>query len=91
VTRHDPPQSSGQRARQTEVIMRAIERYVAAHPQAGDTLTGVRDWWLSEWTTTNEQTVQAALDKLVEAGRMQTRRLPGGRTMYGRDLEGGRK
>ena len=59
----------------------AILRYCADHPNAADTLDGVRRWWLADPTRTTGE-VEAALDALVAAGLLDIRRLPDGTAIY---------
>lgn len=69
--------------------MREIERYLAAHPNASDTLQGVRDWWLAALgETLRLDVVQSALDRLVRGGLVEARPIPGG-VLYGRAKNGG--
>ena len=58
--------------------MRQIERYLAAHPNASDTLEGVRDWWLADLGVLLPLTlVQTALDRLTALGVISARPIPG--------------
>jgi len=47
-----------------------ITSYLAAHPNACDTVEGIRLWWLTRTDATNDQ-VSAALDYLVSLGRVE--------------------
>lgn len=68
--------------------MREIERYLDAHPHSSDALQGVSDWWLADLGTPPPPAVMlAALDRLVKAGRVIARPIPGG-VVYERAKEG---
>ncbi|HET9532394.1 MAG TPA: hypothetical protein VFQ92_18700 [Blastocatellia bacterium] len=46
-----------------------ILRYLAEHPNAADTAEGILHWWLLERAIIEEEeTVERALDRLVEKG-----------------------
>lgn len=52
-----------------EEAARKILCYLAEHPTAADTTEGILQWWLLERTIVEEkETVQRALDRLVEQG-----------------------
>lgn len=73
-----------------EAVAKAIEGYVTAHPNAIDSASGVRAWWLGELEgPMPEEVVQAALDQLCAAGTLEARKVPGG-FIYGRPLGSGR-
>jgi phage host-nuclease inhibitor protein Gam len=59
----------------------ALERYCAAHPNAADTVDGVRRWWLRDPAIALDD-VEAALEALVKRGLLDVRRLPGGIVIY---------
>lgn len=64
-------------------IVRDLLTYLAAHPQAQDTLEGIAHWWLLEQEVTRRITeVQAALDGLVRDGFVLESRGLDGRTRY---------
>ncbi len=56
-----------------------IERYLRCHPNAADTLEGVASWWLQDVPL---QQIEAALQRLVEAGVVVKKTVPGGRFLY---------
>ena len=69
--------------------MRAIERYLDAQPQASDTPSGVRDWWLRGLgQPLGTGIVDTALERLVAEGKVEKRALPGGTLVYGRRAAG---
>ena len=57
-----------------------IRRYLAAHPNASDTVEGVQTWWLPHGVP--GVTVQKALDLLVADGVVHKRQLPDGNLIY---------
>lgn len=59
----------------------ALERYGTAHPDAADTVDGVRHWWLGDPALSRDD-VEAALEALVTRGLLDARRLPGGIVIY---------
>lgn len=74
--------SSANRDR-TEVIAHAIDRYVATHARAADTVDGVRSWWIgAAHFAASLEDVQKALDHLVAQGRLQETALPSGVRIY---------
>lgn len=65
---HRPP--PGPPAPLTDPVARQIAAYWVAHPQAGDTAKGIREWWLSDtlgWAV-NEEQVRQALQTLLDEG-----------------------
>ena len=74
-----------QRARQPEAalgsadedtdrrIRGAILAYLLAHPAAGDTIEGIRLWWLRDAGDLSFQAVKEALEALVERGWLMAR------------------
>lgn len=64
-------------------IAQAIEEYAARHPEAADGTDGIRQWWLGErWRHEPLQRLDAALEHLVAAGRMEKLVLADGRVIY---------
>jgi hypothetical protein len=57
-----------------------IRRYLAAHPNASDTVQGVQTWWLPRGVP--DATVRKALDILVADGAVYRRQLPDGNLIY---------
>lgn len=81
MTRSEP--SGGKREQQVRTAMLGIERYLEQYPNASDTLQGVREWWLAAAPMAAD-VVQTALDRLVEAGGIDVKTVPGGSVIYGR-------
>lgn len=51
----------------TQRAMQAIEAYVARHPLAADSVTGIAQWWLAEMATDVPlDNVLSALERLVQ-------------------------
>jgi hypothetical protein len=67
-------------ARSVEETVEEIRRYLFEHPNACDTLEGVRVWWLRGRVP--DALVQQALNALVARGLVERRRLPGGGAIY---------
>jgi Fe2+ or Zn2+ uptake regulation protein len=65
-----------------ETIAREITRYLTAHPRAGDTVDGIRTWWLAGRRESSPTNVLRALEALVERGVVQRHALPDGTTIY---------
>ena len=62
---------------------REIARYLDEHPHASDTLNGVRDFWVPDLgESVGPDVLQLALDRLVAAGTLEARRVPGGQVIY---------
>lgn len=73
------PAGRRERAEQIESAVREIDRYLHAHPNASDTLEGVRDWWLAGHVRPfTVDVIQAALDRLVDNRILEARSIPGG-------------
>ena len=65
------------------VIAADIERYLAAHPLAADTVDGVRRWWLSEAVRdASVAEVEQALEVLEQRGVVIRRVVFGGSVMF---------
>ena len=72
------PPSAARVASVLEMIMTHLER----HPTAADSIAGIRDVWLGGHATGAE--VSAALEELLDAGRIAARLLPDGSFLFGR-------
>jgi hypothetical protein len=62
-------------------VEQALVRYCADHPNAADSVDGVRRWWLAD-PSIPLATVEAALVALVERGLLDVRLLPDGTAIY---------
>jgi Fe2+ or Zn2+ uptake regulation protein len=64
-------------------LSQRILDYIKEHPEAADSLEGIASWWLSAPPhAPSLEAVQAALDLLVDQGRMARLQLADGRTLY---------
>jgi len=64
-------------------LIETIEAHLAAHPQAADSVDGVARWWVSKrGVVASREQVEAALEALVEQGRLRRVRLADGNTLY---------
>jgi hypothetical protein len=69
--------------RDKEQLRAAIERHLARHPLAADTAAGiVANWLPAHGCEDAAGQIEAALDELVEAGRLRRHRLPDGNFLY---------
>lgn len=60
-----------------------IMRYLEQHPKASDSVVGIHRWWLAEQQNElAELDVLAAVEQLVREGRMESRTLPDGTTVF---------
>jgi len=72
-------------AEETEAVAVVIQRYLASHPKAADTVEGVARWWIPRQRM--EETLartQAALERLVARGAVERSRIDDGRVIYRR-------
>ena len=67
----------------TADVAETILRYVTAHPGACDSIDGICDWWLVRQQRDDTRiAVAAALQGLVDGGRMEASTGVGGLTVY---------
>ena len=60
-----------------------IQHYLSAHPEAADTMAGIRAWWLSpSCAGAPLAVVEAALELLLARGAVTSTRLPDGRVLF---------
>jgi hypothetical protein len=60
-----------------------IRRYLAAHPQAADSATGIGQWWLAGLKfEATPMDVQRALEVMVERGELSVATLADGARLY---------
>ena len=58
--------------------------YVAAHPEAADSVAGIHRWWLQpKFSAEHASVVEQALGRLVAAGVVRECFLPDGTSVYG--------
>jgi hypothetical protein len=67
----------------TILMANQVERYVSEHPDAGDTVDGISQWWL-EGHSGSPNELQQALDYLVENVRLSRIVLADGTVIYAR-------
>jgi hypothetical protein len=65
-------------------IEAAIQRYVAQHPEAKDTVEGIVQWWLGPQVRASVAEVKAALGRMVTQGQMVSEQQVDGRIYYHR-------
>lgn len=64
-------------------IAEEIARYLAAHPEASDSLDGIRRWWLARLRYEEAaDLVRQALARLEAEGTVTRTVLPGGAIVY---------
>ena len=64
-------------------IASEIERYLSIHPDAADTLTGIRSWWLPpDASDVPTSVIEQALALLITRRVVVRRRLPDGGVLY---------
>lgn len=62
-----------------------VRRYLAAHPDAADSLPGIRQWWLpARLREVSLDELERALAQLVARGELQRTTLPGAGDLYAR-------
>ncbi len=66
------------------IVAASLHEYVTRHPDAADSIEGIRRWWLPPNVVASVADVQAALDRLVDAGVLSRRPLPDRSTLYTR-------
>lgn len=64
-------------------IAEAIARYLRAHPEAADSVEGIRQWWLTPLGPPRSVTqVEAALADLLGRGVVVRQEMPDGAVLY---------
>jgi len=67
-----------------QIVAASLHDYIARHPDAADSIEGIRRWWLPSRVAASAADVQAALDCLVLAGVLSRRALPDRGMLYSR-------
>ena len=66
----------------------AINRYLAARPNASETVEGIAKWWLLRQRYNDSKVlVQSALDLLIDEGIVAKSVMPDGKVMYRKAVE----
>ena len=76
------------RSDRVSVVVAEILRYLEFHPDASDSLLGIRDWWLKRYPLLDGLGVlNEALERLIRAKVLERVSLPGGEYIF-RALKG---
>lgn len=77
---------------QGDVVRSTLDAYLSEHPDACDTIEGIRMWWL-HGIDTDMMTIERVLNDMVEAGVIERIRLGGNVVVFRRaahrDRDGG--
>jgi Fe2+ or Zn2+ uptake regulation protein len=66
-----------------DIICQLVLGYLREHPHAGDTLEGIREWWMfRQRLNDSAETVQRVLEQLKKTGAIHERKTASGRTLY---------
>lgn len=65
-------------------VVDAILRYLNDHPEAMDSAEGIAKWWLPKDWCVDVQSVEAALDRMLEQGLVQRRANADRHVLYSR-------
>jgi hypothetical protein len=64
-------------------IATEIRRYLVAHPDAADSVTGIHRWWLPRrYSAEHASVVEQALQRLISENIVRVRHLPNGASVY---------
>jgi hypothetical protein len=66
----------------TDPVVSELLAYLQQHPQAADSLAGVARWWVGDDSRFPVESVQRALDSLVDDGALRRERLADGTEWY---------
>lgn len=64
------------------LIAATLLEYLAGHPDAADSVEGIRRWWIPQNVAASRSDVEAALEQLVRAGELTRRQLPDRGVLY---------
>jgi hypothetical protein len=80
--------NQGDRATRRErvrALSEAILEYLTDHPDAADTVIGIRQWWLAgRFANASESDIRDTLTCLVTSGKMKSARFADGTEVYWR-------
>ena len=65
-----------------QIIAASLLEYLARHPDAADSIEGIRRWWMPENVAASRTGVEAALEQLVRSGELTRRQLPDRGVLY---------
>jgi len=65
-----------------EQLRQALLAYARAHPDASDTMEGIRSFWLQSQTGCSPENLEHVLADLVSIGVFVVKRLPDGTSLY---------
>lgn len=83
MPKSDSESAARQREQRLQRYCQEISRYLAAYPQASDTLAGIRGWWLADAPeSVIQEDLEAALERLVSQGLLVRRKLWDGTALY---------
>ena len=69
----------------TAELCECVRRYLAVHPDAADSLRGIRQWWLpAHLREVTLDELERALAQLIARGEVQRSTLPGAEALYAR-------
>lgn len=64
-------------------LREAVQRYLDEHPDAADSLIGIRQWWLPEALRgSSPAQIRCALAALIAAGEVDRQSLPDGTELF---------
>lgn len=66
-----------------DLICQLVLEYLREHPYAGDTLEGIREWWMFRQRLDDSvEAVERVLKQLNKTGAIYARQTASGRTLY---------
>lgn len=72
-------------ARSAVDLRGALRRYLTEHPEAADSLTGIRQWWVPEaLQQIAAERIRGALEEMIASGEVRSERLPDGTELFSR-------
>lgn len=67
-------------------LREAVQRYLDEHPDAADSLIGIRQWWLPEaLRRSSPARIRSALAELIASGEVACQSLPDGTELFFRN------
>ena len=66
-----------------EQLVEELSQYILANPRASDSLSGIQRWWLAgTGASERPDLVEAALEKLIERGKVECVEVQAGEPIY---------